>query len=147
MSHHLVEGEGLKTSYAFAPRVTVVTGEEGSTPLQIGEGPTHLQMEFISAALTGPPPQEVRVTRLMFEHVLEYAWSDFEFLRDLYGLNVGALALVEIKESPAMAQIRATGRYIGADLRHYRITFDDHGTYDVVCERLVIFYDTTFYHG
>jgi hypothetical protein len=145
LPQHQVGGDGLKTSYAFAPRVVVVAGEGSPTSPQRGEGPTHLKLEFISSPLTGPPPQEVRTTRLVFEHVVEYHWSDFEFHRDVYGANAGALALVEIEDSPAVADIRGSGRYIGTDLRHYRITFDDHGTYDLVCEKLEISYDVANY--
>jgi hypothetical protein len=129
--HHLVDGEGLRTTYAYAPRVTITT---------IENGPTHVELQFPSSGFAAPPPQEVRVTRLAFEHVLEYVWADFEFDRDPYELDVGAFSLTEIDDSRAVAEIRATGRYVGSDLRHYRITFDDHGTYDVVCERLRISY-------
>jgi hypothetical protein len=138
MAYHTVPGEGLRTSYAYAPRVSVVTGLGGSAPAEVREGPSHLTLEFISSAITASPPRTARVTRLVFEHVIEYAWSDFEFHRDPYRLGVGALKLVEIDDSPVVADIRATGRFSGDRLQHFRITFDDHGRYDIVCERLTI---------
>jgi hypothetical protein len=120
-------------------------GEEGSIPIDVREGRTNVLMEFTSSGFSAPPPQDVRTTRLMFEHVVEYAWTDFEFHRDPYGIDVGRFALVKIENSPAVTEIRATGRYLGNDLRHYRITFDDHGTYDIICEELSISYGTVVY--
>jgi len=32
----------------------------------------------------------------------------------------------------------ACGSYLGQELRHFRICFDDHGLYDVVCDEVTI---------
>jgi hypothetical protein len=132
VAHRRVEGEGLRTSYAFAPRVST-----SITP----DGPTSVCLEFASSGIY-QDDQEVRVTRLAFHHVVSYAWNDFEFHRFPSNPNDVELGLIEIDDSTIVAEIRSTGRYIGKELCHFRISFDDHGTYDIVCESLVISYSS-----
>jgi len=133
MAHQIVEGEGLRTTYAFAPRVTVSTQRDG---------PTSICLTFASSGIY-QDDQEVRVTQLSFKHIVEYEWNDFEFHRFSSNPQDVEFGLIEITDSPIAAEIRSTGRYIGASLHHFRICFDDHGTYDVVCERLEISYGTS----
>jgi hypothetical protein len=129
MTHRVVEGEGLGTSYAAAPRLRVLVK---------GDGPTGVEMEYASSPVYADG-QEFRVTRLTFERVVYYEWNIFEYHRKPSNPEDSAFGLIEISDSEIIEQIVATGRRLGG-LRHYRITFDDHGTYDVVCERVDVAY-------
>jgi hypothetical protein len=87
--------------------------------------------------------QEFRVTKLACEHVVGYEWNDFEFHRLPANPDDVELGLIEITDSEFVAEITSSGRYIGAALHHLRICFDDHGTYDIVCEKFSITYGTS----
>lgn len=125
MAHQVIEGEGLRTSYAFAPRV--MTSAERN-------GPTTVRLAFASSAIYGGD-DEVHTTLLAFEHVVGYEFNDFEFHRLSSKPQDVEFGLIEILDSPIVSEILSTGRYIGNGLRHFRISFDDHGTYDIVCEK------------
>jgi hypothetical protein len=127
VSYDLVEGDGLRTSYAFAPLVTVSVKPDG---------PARLQLEFASSPVYRDN-QEFRVTRLSFDKVAAYCWNDFEFHRQISNDDDVEFSLIEVTDSNVVAELRATGRPLPG-LHHYRISFDDHGTYDVICEKLEI---------
>lgn len=133
MSHRRIEGEGLRTTYAFAPRFTATATRDG---------PTSVQLEFGSSP-TYQDNQEFRVTRLSCEHVVEYDWNSFEFHRLPGNSKDVELCLIEITDSQSVAEIISKGRYIGKPLHHLRISFDDHGTYDIICENFSIDYATS----
>jgi hypothetical protein len=124
MTHRVVEGSGLRTSYAYAPQLTISTERDG---------PTSVRMAFPASPITRAG-QESDVTVLTFTRVAGYCWNDFEYHRLPSNVDDAELGLIEISDSQMVAEILATGRYVGAPLRHFRITFDDHGTYDVVCQ-------------
>jgi|SRR5882757_274628 len=130
MSHRWIEGEGLRTIYAFAPRFTASAKRDGPTTVHLDFGSSEIYEEG----------QEFRVTKLTFEHVIEYEWNDFEFNRLSANPEDVQLGLIEVIDSQLIAQILSTGRYAGERLCHMRISFDDHGTYDVVCQRVAISY-------
>jgi len=130
VAHRAVEGDGLRTIYAFAPRAVISTERNG---------PTTFRLSFTSSPIYSDD-DDARTTLLTFEHVVEYEFNDFEFHRYSSNPQDVEFGLIEILGSPIVAKIRSTGRYIGDDLRHFRICFDDHGTYDVVCEQLRISY-------
>jgi len=74
------------------------------------------------------------------KHVLEFAWSEFD-----RGVRAGdrdvAFALIEITDSLLIAEINNRVRERGWDERivhHYRIAFDDHGRYEIVCTEVTI---------
>lgn len=133
MNYRCLEGEGLRTTYAFAPRVTASAKRDG---------PTSVYLEFGSSPVY-QDNQGFKVTRLSFEHVVEYDWNDFEFHRFPANPADVELGLIEITDSELVAEIESSGKYIGEPLHHFRITFDDHGTYDIVCQRLTIAYGTS----
>jgi hypothetical protein len=133
MSHRRIEADGLRTSYAFAPRVTISTTRDGPTSVRLSFGSSPVYQDG----------QEFRVTTLTFEHVVEYDWNDFEFHRLPGNPEDVEFGLIEIMDSQLIAGIISTGRNTGEQLRHLRICFDDHGTYDVVCQRLGIDYGTS----
>ena len=130
VTYNPVEGEGLRTTYAFAPRVMVSVKRDG---------PTSLRLEFASSPVY-QDGQEFRVTNLAFEKVLEYSWDQFEFHRLASNRDDVEFALINIVDSGIIAELEATGRSLPENIHHYRICFDDHGTYDVVGESLVISY-------
>jgi hypothetical protein len=130
VAHRAVEGDGLRTIYAFAPRAVISTERNG---------PTTFRLSFASSPIYSDD-DDARTTLLTFEHVVEYEFNDFEFHRYSSNPQDVDFGLIEILGSQIVAKIRSTGRYIGDDLRHFRICFDDHGTYDVVCEQLRISY-------
>src|SRR5579859_5031682 len=101
MAYARVEGEGLRTTYAFAPRV--------STSI-VRDGPTSIRLEFASSGRYRDD-QEVRVTQLHFERVVAYSWNDFEFHIVPCNPHDIELGLIEVFESPIVAEIRSTGRY------------------------------------
>lgn len=133
MAHQRVEGDGLRTTYAFAPSFTAAA---------VKDGPTTLKLEFGSSAIY-QDDQEFRVTRLTCEHVVGYEWNDFEFHRLPSNPEDVELSLIEITDSTIIAEIMSQGRYIGEPLHHLRICFDDHGTYDIICGKFSITYATS----
>lgn len=133
MSHHRVEGEGLRTTYAFAPQFASSAKNDDVTNVRLSFASSPVHQEG----------QEFRVTELSFEHVVAYGWNDFEFHLLPSNADDNELGLIEIVDSEIVAAIRVTGRYIGAGIHHYRICFDDHGTYDIVCKKISISYSSS----
>jgi hypothetical protein len=133
VAHAVVEREGLRTTYAFAPRIALSVKRDG---------PTSLQMEFASSPIYRDGA-EFRVTQLIFDRVLASCWNDFEFHRLPSNQSDNKLALIEIFDSGIVAELRETGRSLPETVHHFRISFDNHGTYDIVSERLTIAYDVS----
>lgn len=136
MAYRVVAGEALGTTWDDAPIVRVVNRPAGN--------PTDVVIEYVSA------PNRKSTTRITFSNVIEYHWVDCDY--DRVGPNAGdyEFGLIEIVDSEFIARIIATSPYSDApagdrlggvlsevDLRHYRIGFDEHGTYDVVCTGMV----------
>src|SRR5260370_25978681 len=103
MAHRRVEGEGLRTTYAFAPRVSIST---------VRDGPTSIRLEFASSGIYRDD-QEVRVTQLSFDRVVAYDWNDFEFHGFPSNRQDIEFGLIEIIDSPIVTEVKSTGRYIG----------------------------------
>lgn len=133
MVHRRIEDEGVRTSYAFAPRLAAFA---------MRDGPTSVQLEFGSSPVY-QDNQEFRVTRLSCDRVVEYEWNSFEFHRLPVNPEDVELGLIEITDSRLIADIMSKGRYVGEPLHHLRISFDDHGTYDIICERFSIIHFTS----
>jgi hypothetical protein len=130
MSHRRIEGDGLRTTYAYAPRVAVAVTRDG---------PTNVRLEFGSSPVYRDN-KEFSVTIVSCERVIEYDWNDFEFHRLPGNSKDAELGLIEITDSSLIAEIMSTGSYVGGVLHHLRVTFDDHGTYDIICEKFTISY-------
>jgi hypothetical protein len=129
VTYQYVSGEGLSTGWATAPRINVETAP--------GNNPTHLDMEFSSA------PDGGQSTRLHFRNVYRYEWCDIE--AEHFNANPGDVefALIEILDSQELEKWPGQGGAFGewgtlrvSNFHHYRIAFDDHGTYDVICTDL-----------
>jgi hypothetical protein len=128
MGYRRIDGEGLRTSYAFAPRFASSATRDG---------PTSVQLDFGSSPVY-QDDQEIRVTKVRCERVVKYEWNAYEFHRLPGNPKDVEFRLIEITDSQLVEEIKSTGRYIGEPLHHLRISFDDHGTYDIVCERFSI---------
>jgi len=121
-----VPGGYLGTSWDDAPivRFNNRSGGNGSDVL----------IEYVSEA------GGVRRTLLTFSDVYRFDWID-EYIDDYVGDDFG-FALIEILDSSVVRDLVSTGRRRDwlekVELRHYRIGFDDHGTYDVVCLGLTV---------
>jgi hypothetical protein len=129
MSYQLVPGARLATRYAYAPTVHMEAKPDG---------PTRVVLEYTSSTIQERQPP--LVTRLTFSHVLEFGWSEFD-----RGVRMSdhdmAFSLIEVTDSPLIAQVNHRVRERGWDerpLHHYRIAFDDHGRYEVVCAAVTI---------
>ncbi len=129
MSFQPVPGTRLATRYAYAPTVRMEAEDDG---------PTRVVMEYTSSTIQeSQPPLR---TRLTFSRVLEFRWSEFDRgvgLRD----SDHAFSLIEITDSAVIAEINRRVTERGWDkrtLHHYRIGFDDHGRYEIVCAELDI---------
>ncbi|TDD35528.1 hypothetical protein E1287_13700 [Actinomadura sp. KC06] len=119
-----------------------------------GEDWPGLRLEYVSSP--GRPGDEQRVTRLVFGRVVQYAWGQFEFPLSLGNPQDSGFHLIEITDSELVRRIVEEGHFshyppgqrAGAsvpedELRHYRLGFDEHGYYDVVCADLEITHTTT----
>ena len=140
MGYRCVEGDGLSTRYDGTPRLAVTA---------VDDGPVSVEVLFrASEARTGEPAD---FTRIVFEDVIEYRWvasNQTYFMMNREDFEFG---LIEIIDSELIAAMLNEGMYASqpkgkrfggvideANLRHYRIGFDDYGTLDVVCLNIQI---------
>lgn len=135
MTHRRVGGDETRTRYTPAPRITVAA-RAGSLPT--------LTMEFPCAAWSGTGPGPT--TRLTFAEVFEYRFIESKIAYFESNSEDFAFALIEIVDSQLKERMLGRGWYRNiapenewmpgvrdADLHHYRIGFDEHGHYEVVC--------------
>ncbi|HEU5109388.1 MAG TPA: hypothetical protein VFT95_12675 [Micromonosporaceae bacterium] len=136
----MLDEEGLRTSRSEAPRVEFRT---------VNDDRPSIRLVFTSSKLRdGQPFQEAAVT---FGGVVYFHWSDFDH-EMLHG-NVAdtGFGLLEITDSELVRQLAERDRNLrpperlhggGIDweqeVHHYRIAFDDHGMYEVVCFALSV---------
>ena len=135
MGYRLVEGEGLRTRFAATPTFVVVP---------VPDGPLALEVAF--QAEQGNAGSESAFTRLRFEDVREYRWVAIDQTYFSSNRDDFEFGLIEIIDSGQVKQMLDAGLYadqpVGqrlggtiseAALRHYRIGFEEYGTFDVVC--------------
>jgi hypothetical protein len=136
MAIRVIEGEFLSTTWDDGPAVSVITRPSGN--------PTDLVIEYVSA-IGGK-----RKTRITFANVYQYSWID-EFVDRDPNVDDFEFGLIEVLDSELIRRMIQFSPYRDApegmrlggvlkefDLHHYRIGFDDHGTYDVVCTDLSV---------
>lgn len=140
MASHLVPGAGLRTSFADYPEVTFEV-----TPNQ---GPVTVTVEFDGELLD--QDRRRHITRVAFISVKELRWVESRLGYVPTDQTDGAFALIEITNSELIERMKNMGPYrdqppgerLGllndSDLHHYRISFDEHGTYDVLCKEIAI---------
>ena len=135
MTHRRVGGDETRTRYTPAPRVAIAA-RPNDLPILI--------MEFPRAAWSGGGPGPT--TRLTFTEVFEYRFVDSKIAYFESNSEDFAFALIEIVDSQLKERILGRGWYRNvapegewlpgakdADLHHYRIGFDEHGHYEIVC--------------
>ena len=133
MSYTMIDRDNLATSRSDPPAVQFLCGPD--------EDPV-VSLRFTSSALRGG--HTFQDAMLTFSSVLHFQWSDFD---KAWPMNHGddvEFGLVRITNSTLVddwrrrdSSPRVPGGYGGGidwgEVRHYRICFDDHGTYDIVC--------------
>jgi hypothetical protein len=132
-----IEGVRLRTNYADAPLVSL-RGSEGSTDCE---------MSFDSSAID----DEGRnwMTKIRFVRVLDLRFSDFDLGLDLPDSEAFEYGLIELTSSETLRSFRSSGVLERPaspvtrepELRHFRIAFDDHGTYDIICLGIELAYE------
>ncbi|WP_041289191.1 hypothetical protein [Kribbella flavida] len=73
-------------------------------------------------------------TRVVFDDVVEYRWKYFDVDDDQAA--EGGLELGELEGSDRLAALAAQG--FDRELRHFLISFDEHGIYEVICRSIDI---------
>jgi len=140
VGYRKVEGDGLRTRYAGTPRLAVTA---------VDDGPVSVELCFqASQARTGEPAV---FTRVVFEAVFEYRWVASDQTYFVANRDDFEFGLIEILDSGLISMMLNEGAYADqpkgqrfggvideADLRHYRIGFDDYGTLDVICLNIQI---------
>jgi hypothetical protein len=128
--HVALEGDFLRTQFAYAPTVFLEA---------VQDGPMTATMRFASS--TRSVGGQISMTMLTFANVLDFRWFDFELGLTRPNPADTKFRLIEITDSETIERFRRErklrhrphGLVKEDDLRHFRITFDDHGTYDVIC--------------
>ena len=135
MGYRAIEGEAFRTRYEGAPEVRWISVEDA-----------HLAVEVAFQVVSTPRGSEATFTTIRFDSVFEFRWiesevtyfpsnpDDFEF-----GLiEIVDSDLIELLVRSGMHASQPVGQRLGGvlderHLRHFRIGFDDYGTFDVVC--------------
>lgn len=108
------------------------------------DAPTTVSLSYqIESAAPGAVAQRVR---LEFREVLAFRFGSFDLAHEVSNPEDSALDLIEIEQSGWLNRLltegpnrwRPVGERLGGVLaedapQHYRITFDDHGSYDILC--------------
>ena len=134
MTSRVVDPE-LRTGWDDEPILTVINKRNESI---------RLVLEFV----TSPEGKgkAARWSRVVFNVVWYYRWIEADVGYEPDNPDDFEFALIEITDSALVQDFLARGRWpsdngaadprmiLGPDpVRHFRIGFDDHGTYDVLC--------------
>lgn len=135
MTHRRIGGGAWATRWAGAPEVTVTAVEDH---------PTTVTLTYpVAPAPAGAQGARVRVE---LREVLAFRFGDFDLVHDVSDPAETAFDLIQIEGSGWLERVltegphswRPVGDRLGGVLaedrpQHHRVTFDDHGTYDVLC--------------
>ena len=129
MTYRRVGGDETRTRYASAPIVRVESRTDSSMCVQIA---------FWSGE--GPAGSSKRYTVVSFLDVMEFGWVEFDFGGPKENRFDFEFALIEIVDSERINGIllrdrdtdQGSATWSVAGLHHFRLGFDDHGTYDIV---------------
>jgi hypothetical protein len=134
MGYRKVDGDGLRTRYAGTPSVAVKA---------VHDGPVSVEISF--QAESAPSGVVALFTRLSFADVLEYRWIATDQTYFVTNRDDFEFALIEIVDSgqvdlmvrEGMYSDQPAGRRLGGvtderKIRHFRIGFDDYGTFDII---------------
>lgn len=143
MGYQQVDGDGLRTRYAGTPSIAVTAAPDGP-----------VQVEVTFQAEPARKDEQALFTTLIFTGVLEYRWvaadqtyfvtnkDDFEFAL----IEIVDSGLIELMVSEGVYSNRQPGQRLGGviderKLHHYRIGFDDYGTFDIISIGIKIDHD------
>lgn len=134
MGNREISGTGLRTRYADTPAVKINAVRDGPVELEIS-----YQAEPARAG------EIALFTRIIFTDVHEYRWVASDQTYFITNRDDFEFALIEIVDSGQINMMTAEGMYadrapgqrLGGvlderSLHHYRIGFDDYGTFDVI---------------
>jgi hypothetical protein len=127
VAYRCVSGDVLRTRWDDQPVVLITNHRDTFGTLEL--------------SWTTEPASEhwvPRRTRVVFEDVVEYRWRYWD-VGERAGPEEGRLELGELEDSDRVTALVEQG--FDSDLRHFRISFDEHGTYDVICRRIQIEYE------
>jgi hypothetical protein len=134
MSHTEIERDITRTRYEGNPQVRVAS---------IPDGPLSLQVTLQTTS--APDGQEAAFSRIVFKDVLEYRWiaSNHSYL--LTDKNDAGFCLIEILNSEHVEMLVSNDIYSDSppgsrlggvlderSLHHYRLDFDEYGTFDII---------------
>jgi hypothetical protein len=125
VTYRAVPGSALRTRWDDEPSVVVINHRDQGGVVELSWA--------TEPARSGWVPGRTRAT---FTGVVEYRWRYFDV--DADSGEEGALELGEITDSRRVAALRGQG--FDSDLRHYLVSFDEHGRYDVICSGLRVEY-------
>src|SRR5437660_2945979 len=133
MAYEVIQMPGGGTSYEDSPKVQIIS----TTGLPI------LTIKYASAFKEGSSQAYGEIT---FKGILEYRWVDFDHAYSPYeGDEQGeGFELIHITDSKWIEDMAAKGifqKYPGqrfgpgieeSRIKHYRLTFDDYGQFDII---------------
>jgi hypothetical protein len=125
VTYRTVRGDGLRTRWDDQPVVAIGNRRDAFGTVTLSWATEPVREGWVA--------QRTRVT---FQGVVEYRWRYFDV--DNEAAEEGGLELGEIQDSDRVTELRRQG--FDHDLRHLRISFDEHGTYDVICRTFFIDY-------
>ena len=125
MTYRAVPGKDLGTRWDDEPSMVVTNRRDQGGVIELSWATEPIRPGWVPGR-----------TRATFDDVLEYRWRYFDVDED--SAEEGGLELGEITDSRRVAELSRQGFHFG--LRHYVISFDEHGTYDVICTGLRVEY-------
>lgn len=125
VTYRAVSGNALRTRWDDEPLVLITNHRDRGGVVELSWATEPLRSGWVA-----------RRTRVTFADVIEYRWRYFDV--DVDRGEEGALELGEITDSARIAELRSQG--FESELRHYKISFDEHGRYDVICTDLHVEY-------
>jgi hypothetical protein len=122
-----VPGDGLRTRWDDQPVVLITNHRDAFGTLELSWATEPVSDRWVP-----------RRTRVVFEDVVEYRWRYWDVV-ERAAPEEGGLELGELEDSDRVSALMEQG--FDSDLRHFRISFDEHGKYDVICRRIRIEYE------
>jgi hypothetical protein len=121
-----VPGEGLRTRWDDQPIVLISNHRDAFGTMELSWATQPVSDGWVASR-----------TRIVFNGVVEYGWKYWD-VEDGEAPEVGGLELGELLDSDRVSALVDQG--FDRDLRHFQISFDEHGTYDVICRSIRIQY-------